>query len=283
VAAGFLKLFPLFGMVIPGIAAAALWPKDVACNFDDSYTLLMTRLLPSGLTGLLLACLLAASMSSLSSLYNSAAYVITIDIYKRLRPNTSDKMLVKIGQLAAFLLVVISLCWLPMLGKEGLFVYGQTFMSCSSPPVSALFLCAVFSRRVEGRGAFTGLIYGQVIGFARFLATLVMPDSQTGFFLFDMNYLYFAVVSFLSCVAVMYGVSFFHATPPKQSLRNLTFFTIEKLPPNSENRDDGASNRSCCLNVLYLEEACFVSCRSVWVVLMALMVASTLVVIFAFA
>ena len=91
-----LKITPVFILVLPGLIARALWPAEA--TGDTAFPLLVERLLPPGLSGLMIAALLAALMSSLSSVLNSCSTLVTMDIYKKIHPEASEKRLVYVGR-----------------------------------------------------------------------------------------------------------------------------------------------------------------------------------------
>ncbi|MCB0624695.1 MAG: sodium/solute symporter, partial [Saprospiraceae bacterium] len=143
---GFLKLTPIFIFIVPGIIAYALSQQglvDLQGNPDKALPAIITDFLPAGLKGLVLAGLLAALMSSLSSVFNSCSTLFTIDFYKKYRPQTSEKQLVWVGQLATVVLVAISLAWIPMIRAmmEGsrFYQYLQSVQTYISPPIAAAF------------------------------------------------------------------------------------------------------------------------------------------------
>src|SRR5881409_313102 len=88
--AGFLKILPVFMLVLPGIIAFALF-RDQLKTPDFAYPTLVLNLLPVGLVGLVMAALLAAVMGAMSSVFNSASTLVTLDFYKKLRPQASEK------------------------------------------------------------------------------------------------------------------------------------------------------------------------------------------------
>ena len=111
--AGYLKILPLFMMVIPGMISRTLYPEIVACADPDicesycdsrtgcsnvAYPLLIMNILPDGLKGLLLAVMLAALMSDLTSIFNSSSTLFTCDIYKNFRKNASNNELMIVGR-----------------------------------------------------------------------------------------------------------------------------------------------------------------------------------------
>ena len=141
--AAYLKLLPFFMLVIPGMAARVIWPNFVACSSpaackkiceseagcsNISYVLLVLELLPTGLRGLMLAVMLAALMSSLTSIFNSASTIFTMDIWKLIRKNASDLELIVIGRCTVVVLVAISILWIPVIlsfKNPQLFLYIQ--------------------------------------------------------------------------------------------------------------------------------------------------------------
>src|SRR5580704_7327994 len=118
--AGFLKILPVFMLVLPGIIALALFrdlfkfgPNGEVLNGDIAYPTLILNLLPTGLVGLVLAALLAAVMGAMSSVFNSASTLVTLDFYKKLDPAASESKLVNVGRVATGLMVILGLLWVP--------------------------------------------------------------------------------------------------------------------------------------------------------------------------
>ena len=119
-------------------------------------------LLPAGLRGLVVAGLLAALMSSLSSVFNSCATLVTMDVYKRLAPHHSERRLVLVGQAATVLMVLFGLAWIPLMDviSGRLYVYLQSVQAYISPPIAAVFLIGVLWPRANARGALAALFTG---------------------------------------------------------------------------------------------------------------------------
>ena len=145
--AGYLKLLPVFIFFIPGVIAYALLQKgDISFsieNADQALPAMINGFLPTGLKGLAIAGLLAALMSSLSSAFNSSSTLLTIDFYQKYRPKASQKDLVRFGQIATVVLVLISLGWIPFMKSlmgGGIFHYLQSVQAYISPPIAAVFL-----------------------------------------------------------------------------------------------------------------------------------------------
>ena len=143
--AGFLKLTPMFLFVVPGMIAYTYSQTNLefANQIGDgaaALPVMVQAMLPAGLRGLVAAGILSALMSSLSSVFNSCSTLITLDIYKKYKPNTSEKKLVRVGQIATLFLVAIGILWIPFqesLSAGGLFKYIQGIQAYVAPPIAA--------------------------------------------------------------------------------------------------------------------------------------------------
>ena len=152
--AAYIKLLIPFIIVVPGIIAWILYADELTRS-DMAYPLLIQRLLPSGLTGLMLAALLAAIMSSLDSMLNSAATIFTVDIYDRhLRPGRPERHLVAVGRGSTVFFLVVAALWSPVLVSfERVFSYIQEFWGLITPGVAVVFLAGLFWRRATAGAA----------------------------------------------------------------------------------------------------------------------------------
>ena len=249
--AGYLKLLPLFIFVIPGVIAYALAEQgrlDLA-EPDQALPTLIGVLLPVGLRGLVVAGLLAALMSSLSSVFNSTSTLITLDVYKRLRPQASERQLVLFGQSATAVLVGVGLLWIPLMQliSGQLYQYLQSVQAYISPPIAAVFLIGLLWRRVNAKGAMAALLTGFVLGMGRLVAELGKASLDGLLFAYaDMNFLHFAIVLFVVCTAVLIVVSLLTPPPPDEKVRGLTIGVREKL----EAATDGWRRTDLVLTVL---------------------------------
>uniref|UniRef100_A0A3P9LDT4 Sodium/glucose cotransporter 2 n=1 Tax=Oryzias latipes TaxID=8090 RepID=A0A3P9LDT4_ORYLA len=223
---GYLKLLPMFLMVFPGMISRILYPDEVGCVVPEdckricetevgcsniAYPKLVVSVMPSGLRGLMLAVMLAALMSSLASIFNSSSTLFTMDIWTRIRPQAFERELIIVGRVWVLCIVAISICWIPVVqaAQSGqLFDYIQSVSSYLSPPIAAIFLLAVFVKRVNETGAFWGLIGGLAMGLCRMLpefwfgtGSCVFP-SDCPFLLCGIHYLHFAIILFL-CTSVL--------------------------------------------------------------------------------
>ncbi|HSW54513.1 MAG TPA: sodium:solute symporter [Ignavibacteriaceae bacterium] len=252
--AGYLKLLPLFLFVIPGVIAYALTQKgDITLvSPDHALPTLIGTLLPVGLKGIVVAGLLAALMSSLSSVFNSCSTLITWDIYKKLHPTATEKRLVFVGRIATVILVAFGLLWIPMMKliSGQIYQYLQSVQAYIAPPIAAIFLIGVLSKRVNSQGAIAALITGFVLGILR-LTLELMKDSLSGILYqyADINFLHFAFLLFLICTLVLAVVSYLTSEPASQKVEGLTIHTITN---EGGGEDEGWKKRDFILSVLLI-------------------------------
>lgn len=235
--AGYLKLLPVFIFFIPGVIAFALMQKGMLSfsmeNADQALPAMITSFLPAGLRGLAIAGLLAALMSSLSSAFNSSSTLLTIDFYQQRNPNATEKDLVRFGQIATVILVILSLGWIPFMKTlmgGGIFHYLQSVQAYISPPIAAVFLFGLFFTWINAKGAIFALWSGFAIGIFRLViefmsnegSIAVQPDSFLGLFL-GINFLHFALILFLFCAAILMLVSRTGEAQSMEVLEELTF------------------------------------------------------------
>ncbi|NWX23296.1 SC5AA protein, partial [Aegotheles bennettii] len=165
--ASYLKMLPLFIIIMPGMISRVLYPDAVACVDPEectrvcgaavgcsniAYPKLVIELMPSGLRGLMIAVMMAALMSSLTSIFNSSSTLFTMDIWRKLRPGASERELLLVGRVVTVVLVALSVVWIPILQSSSggqLYIYIQAVTSYLAPPVTAVFILAVFWPRAN--------------------------------------------------------------------------------------------------------------------------------------
>ena len=238
--AGFLKILPVFVLVLPGLIAFALYPQlfttnasGTVTNGDIAYPTLIVNLLPSGLVGLMVAALLAALMGGMASVFNSASTLVTLDFYKRVRPAASEKQLVFVGRIATGVLVVLGLMWVPFIKllSSQLYIYLQSVQAYISPPIAACFILGILWPRLNGAGAISALLTGLVLGTLRFVLEVLDKGSHFAGaavrWLLDMNFLHYAILMFVICSGVLILVSLVTPAPDRRKLAGLTFATVD--------------------------------------------------------
>ncbi len=240
--AGLLKLPVLFFMVIPGVVAIVLYSdldisnlnylienqdtgQKVLCdNLADcpnmTYPVLIYNLLPTGLLGLVIAGLLAAMSSSISATLNSASTLITMDFVNKIKPNLGSKQLVRTGQIATVVLVILAALWAPQIEKFGtLWDYLQIVLGFIAPPVVAVFLLGLFWKRANGNGAIVSLLSGFVI------SVFMIVSSNMGKFpeINDIHFLHKAPLLMITCMIIHIVVSLSTAPPDEAITAKLTW------------------------------------------------------------
>ncbi|XP_069071206.1 sodium/glucose cotransporter 1-like isoform X2 [Pleurodeles waltl] len=228
---GYLKLLPMFLMVFPGMISRILYTDEIACVLPKeckkicdtevgctniAYPKMVVDLMPDGLRGLMLSVMLASLMSSLTSIFNSASTLFTMDIYTKVRPKASEKELMLAGRVFILFLIGISIAWVPILqsAQSGqLFDYIQSVTSYLGPPIASVFLLAIFVKRVNEQGAFWGLVIGLLIGLSRMITEFAygtgscQNPSNCPTIICGVHYLYFAIILFVASSLIVLGVS----------------------------------------------------------------------------
>jgi len=238
--AGFLKLLPVFVLVIPGLIAFALYPQlfpvvdGKVTNGNFAYPALIVNLLPTGLVGLMIAALLAALMGAMSSVFNSTSTMVTLDFYKKLRPNATEAQLVSFGRIATGVMVVLGVLWVPFIDKlsSQLWIYLQSVQAYISPPIAVCFIFGILWPRLNGQGAISSLLVGFVLGAVRFIFEVLDKSRhyESGALrgLVDMNFLHYAVLMFVVCTIVLIGVSMLYPGSERKKIAGLTFATVDE-------------------------------------------------------
>uniref|UniRef100_A0A8K9XT37 Sodium/myo-inositol cotransporter 2 n=1 Tax=Oncorhynchus mykiss TaxID=8022 RepID=A0A8K9XT37_ONCMY len=241
--AAYLKILPFFMMVLPGMISRILYPDEVACGdpevctevcgnpvgcSDIAYAKLVMKLLPSGLRGLMMAVMIAALMSSLTSIFNSSSTIFTMDLWRHVRPRATEWELMLVGR------YTYTLLWIPVVqASQGgqLFIYIQSISTYLQPPVSIVFLTGCFWKRTNEKGAFWGLFLGLLVGGVRMALDFIYPsplcyqeDSRPDV-VKHVHYLYFSTVLSLLTLVVVVGVSLATEKPRPEQISRLTWFT----------------------------------------------------------
>src|SRR5882762_5872673 len=195
--AGFLKILPVFMLVLPGIIAYALFPDQVREKPDYAYPTL-----------------------------------VTLDFYKKIRPEASERQLVNFGRIATGGMVLLGLLWVPFIHllSAQLYIYLQSVQAYISPPIAVCFIFGILWPRLNGQGALSSLLAGFVLGAGRFIFEVLDKtrhyDSRAIRWLVDMNFLHYAILMFVVCTAVLIGVSMMYPAPERKKIAGLTFATV---------------------------------------------------------
>ncbi|WOK04499.1 sodium:solute symporter [Imperialibacter roseus] len=232
---GLLKLLPVFLFLIPGVVALALKNRGELSwdTPDQAFAALLMNRMPTGLKGLVAAGLLAALMSSLASVFNSCSTLFTVDIYKKLRPEASEKKLLRTGRIATGFVVVLGIIWIPIMQNISgvLYEYLQSVQSYIAPPIAAVFLLGISYKRINSRGAMTTLVVGLAVVFLRLGLELGRDSLDPGSLLHTfgtMNFLTFSSWFFLFSILLCIGSSLLSPAPSEAQLQGLTFSTLSE-------------------------------------------------------
>ncbi len=245
---GLLKVWPVLIFLVPGLIGWALHQRGIitlppkiiggveVAPFDGDrvFPTLVTALLPAGIRGLIVACLLAALMSSLASLFNSSASLFTVDIYEKLRPGRDEKHLLNVGRVATTVVVGLGMIWIPVMAKisgGGLYQYLQSVQGYLAPPITAVFLLGVFWPRLNSAGATWALGGGFILGMAKLFIQArygagKVEDPAFLAAIGDFNFLYATGVLFAISAVIMIVASMMTPPPPEEKIRGLTYGSI---------------------------------------------------------
>ncbi len=260
--ASFLKLLPVFIFIIPGMICFALAKSGKMAGLQEAlytagaidnekcqaaFPLLVKHVLPAGVRGLVVAGLLAALMSSLSSVFNASSSLFTMDLYSKFRPEASQHKLVWMGRLATTVMVIIGLLWVPVIqGARGLYHYLQAVQGYLAPPIFVVFFLGIFSKRLNSKGCLAALVVGFILGVFRLAVDTPVALKDTdiylrffgefdgyveGSFFWIVNNIYFQYYSlfiFIVCVIVMIVVSWWTAEPSYERISGLTYGTLNE-------------------------------------------------------
>jgi SSS family solute:Na+ symporter len=247
--ASFLKLFPVYLFIIPGLICFALAKSGKIPGLAEVYDpatghateasqgafpMLVQHLLPPGLRGIVVAGLLSALMGSLAGVFNACSTLFTVDIYGKIRPEASQAQIVKMGRIATVVMVLISMAWIPVVqGAHGLYGYLQSVQSYLAPPIFVVFFFGVFWKRLNAQGCFWAMVVGFIIGLFRMLVDTPVSlfkdwEYSKGSWLWiinNINFQYFSILITLISAAVMVVVSYATAAPDYEKIKGLTFAT----------------------------------------------------------
>ncbi|WP_318342901.1 sodium:solute symporter [Flagellimonas baculiformis] len=237
----YLKLMPILIFLVPGIIAFALTIQNPEVfnvdRADRAFPMLVKTLLPVGLKGLVAGGLMAALMSSLASVFNSCSTIFTMDIYKKLRPEKTERELLTIGKVATGIIVVLGIIWIPIMDKIGggvMYQYLQNVQSYIAPPVTAVFLLGILWKRVNSKAAITTLLAGLVLLILRLGSEIyyqpqITAGEEVSGFLFQfatVNFAHMAIFMFIFSVVLCVSVSLATTPPDYVTIKGLSFGTL---------------------------------------------------------
>nr|WLN44350.1 AAT10 [Sinonovacula rivularis] len=259
--------FPMF--VIPGMISRILYTDEVACAepekcmeacnspsgcSDIAYPLLVLRILPEGVRGLMLAGLMAGVMSTLTSVFNSASSIVTLDLWGQFRKSASQAELMVVGRLTVLVLVVISILWLPILQQQQgglLWFYIASVCAYLTVPWCIAFLLGLLWKRTSEAGIFWGMMAGLLVGVVYMGLVFATPPPVCGSgepdrrlsIVARVDFLHFSILNGIFCTVVMVVISLFTSPRTEEQLHRVTWWTRHDIqdPELTEDEDDTAS------------------------------------------
>ena len=243
----FLKVWPVMIFLVPGLIGYAMYQKGLieiptkitdgqqGLDGDQVFAVMVSSLLPAGLRGLVVGGLLAALMSSLSSLFNSCASLFTVDIYEKINPKASERHLVSVGRIATVVVVAMGIIWIPVMqriSEGGLYKYLQSVQGYLAPPITAVFMLGLFCKRINGKGAVAGLAIGFIVGMAKLIIQALTggddPVITSSWLVYIGEYNFLFATGWLLLISILsiVGVSLLTAPPEYEKIAELTYATI---------------------------------------------------------
>ena len=237
----YLKLLPILIFLVPGIIAFALTIQNPevfhVSKADRAFPMLVKTLLPVGLKGLVAGGLMAALMSSLASVFNSCSTIFTIDIYKQITSQKTEKELLTTGKIATAIIVLLGIIWIPIMEKIGggvMYQYLQNVQSYIAPPVTAVFLLGIIWKRVNAKASITTLLAGLFLLILRLGSEIyyqpqIVSNQSVDSLLYDfatINFAHMAIFMFIFSVSLCVIVSLSTTPPDYKLIAGLSFGTL---------------------------------------------------------
>lgn len=221
IASGFLKLTIPFFSISAGVAAFYLFQarfgNSTDFNSDNAFLKLVETVIPPGvgLTGMILAGLVAATFSSVDSMMNAATTLLTLDVYKKyITPAATDRQIVRFGRLTIVVMVVASI--LLALGtyspdrSNNFFLKVSSQLSYFTPGIMVAFFIGVLWRGASARAAVWAMLLAPVYGLlAEVLYNNVLAQSPAVVALFGpkLNFMHRVFLTFLLSSGTLLALS----------------------------------------------------------------------------
>ncbi|MBU0640297.1 MAG: sodium/solute symporter [Planctomycetes bacterium] len=228
------NLIPLI-IAVPGLIAFVCFP-DLE-DSDNAFPTLVTSMLPIGVKGLFLAAFAAALMSSVDSYLNSAATILTNDLYHRfIRPDADERRLLRVGRLTTTALLLWGIgfgLYISRIESSGIYAIFQTLMAFFQGPAFAILLAGLLWRRATGPGALVGFLGGvatSVVLFALNQEAVYRWLNLEPLFQVEEPFLYFSIWAFLVAAVLIVVVSLLTRPEPDEKIRDLIYRRSEATP-----------------------------------------------------
>jgi len=259
---GFIKILPVFIFVMPGLFAYALYHSHaldlsslrhtgaggkITLDTKGIYTLMITQLVPKGLVGILVAALLSGLMSQIAGALNSIATLSSYDLYKRVKPEVSDKKLVWVGRWSAGIALALSVCLLPLLNQyQSLFEGINDIIAHIAPPITCVFLLGIFWGKASAKAAQNTLWLGSLLGVVVYVINKLLPHTALGKVPFMMMAFY------LFCACVLMQVLFSYIYPVQHTDHSKKLYWRSVWEPLQAKGWSGIANYKVLSAVLFV-------------------------------
>ncbi|UZD24388.1 sodium:solute symporter family transporter [Algoriphagus halophytocola] len=230
--AGFLKILPVFIMVVPGILAFALFRDEIGEDTKSVLPVMIMNLMPVGLKGLMVAALLAAVMSSVAAALNSCSTLLVFDVFKRIKPDLSEVAMIRIGRISAVVVLISAVIWSPFLGDLGaIFELINQMFSIFAPSIVAVFLFGILSPKGTAKASFLTLLLGSLFAGIVFIVEKYIPIAGIENFISSenglaINWLRQTIYFFLISSLIYWSVSWLDKE--KSNISTAFYLNVEK-------------------------------------------------------
>jgi len=224
-----LKLLPVFIFALPGVIAFALFPGELKGEATkQTFVLLLNKLLPTGLRGLLLASLLAALTNSLIAVLNSISTLVVRDFIVKFKPGIPEKKQVIVGRYVIFAAAILGIgaAWIVYKNDEGLYKYLQTITAYLILPVFPAIFWGIISKKVTAKGAGISVLVGVLLSIL-FVIDQLFPELGKEIFPFlhhdlTLNFGYRGLWAEIILTIVLFAVSAFTKKTAPEKLATTT-------------------------------------------------------------
>jgi SSS family solute:Na+ symporter len=223
--AGFLKILPVFLLVLPGVIAYVLFHDIIGTSSNQTLPVLIEQLIPTGVRGIISAAVLAALMSAVAAALNSIGTLVAVDIVARVRPATSDSSQVAIGRISSVIVMLLAMAWSTQGGRySSIFEAINAIAADLAPPITVVFLWGVLWRRGTKEASLATLISGFTLGVVAFILDLpAIGNEKIITHRWGIPFMMQAWWMFCICSVVYVMVTLFTPAPAPESVEGLTW------------------------------------------------------------
>jgi SSS family solute:Na+ symporter len=223
--AGFLKILPVFLLVLPGVIAYVLFHNLIGSASNQTLPVLIEQLIPTGVRGVITAAVLAALMSAVAAALNSIGTLVAVDIVARMRPSTSDRAQVTIGRISSVVVMLLAMAWSTQGGRySSIFEAINAIAADLAPPITVVFLWGVLWRRGTKQASLYTLIFGFALGVVAFIMDLpVFGAEKIITHRWGIPFMMQAWWMFCICSVVYVTVTLLTPPPAPESVEGLTW------------------------------------------------------------